>query len=199
MEQSQSNKALRLKYREIRNSISPDLRNVKSKNIIANVLALLESDFKGANIFLCFYPFGSEVDLIELYQKLLAMGKLIYFPVSDMKTHQLHFYQVNNLQADFSLGAYNIMEPKPTCPVLENDFKDSDVICITPGLVFDRTFNRIGYGGGFYDRFFSGHPGLIKLAPVFNEQLIDSVNAMEHDVPVDYIITEDEVLKGDKL
>ncbi|SFI02084.1 5-formyltetrahydrofolate cyclo-ligase [Pseudobutyrivibrio sp. OR37] len=198
MERYQSSKELRLTYKQLRDEAPIDLRNCKSKAIVSNVLALLESDFKGANIFLCYYPFGSEINLLPLYEKLLAEGRLLYFPVSDAKNHRLYFYKISDLKKDFHVGAYNIMEPNDTLKVFEYDI-NQNIICITPGLIFDRAFNRIGYGAGFYDRFLSDKPNIIKLAPCFESQLLASIPSQAHDIKMDIIITENEVLKGDKL
>ena len=76
--------------------------------------------------------------------------------------------------------------------------QSNKIICITPGLVFDRAFNRIGYGAGFYDRFLEDK-NLVKIAMCFNNQLRLSIPTCEHDVKMNIIVTEDEVLKGDRL
>ena len=112
MEKSLNNKELRTEFKAKRNAISSQLRKDLSLAITENFLALLESDFKGANIFLCFYPFGSEVDLTALYEHLLNLGKELYFPVSDVSNHKLTFRQIKDLNLDFKAGAYGIMEPK---------------------------------------------------------------------------------------
>ena len=197
MERYQSSKELRLTYKQLRDEAPTDLRNSKSRDIVSNVLALLESDFKGANIFLCYYPFGSEIDLLPLYEKLLDEGKSLYFPISDTKNHLLHFYQISDLKKDFHVGAYNILEPNATLKAFEYDI-DQHIICVTPGLIFDRAFNRIGYGAGFYDRFLEDK-NLVKIAMCFNNQLRSSIPTCEHDVKMNIIVTEDEVLKGDRL
>ena len=200
MEKFQSNKELRIAYKKLREKMSPDFRNKKSHDICKNVLALLESDFKGANIFLCFYPFGSEVDLLPLYSTLLDTGKALYFPVCNCDSRALTFYKVSHLRSDFHLGSYNIMEPDIASDIFDcdNHFNEQ-VVSITPGLIFDKSMNRIGYGAGFYDRFFEDKPGIIKLAPIFSEQLIDKLDVCDHDIPMNYIVTENEVLKGDLL
>ena len=198
MERYQSSKELRLTYKQLRDEAPTDLRNSKSRDIVSNVLALLEFDFKGANIFLCYYPFGSEIDLLPLYEKLLDEGKSLYFPISDTKNHLLHFYQIFDLKKDFHVGAYNILEPNDTLKAFEYDI-NQHIICVTPGLIFDRAFNRIGYGAGFYDRFLYDKPNIIKLAPCFESHLLASIPSKAHDIKMDIIITENEVLKGDKL
>ena len=201
MEINQS-KDLRNIHKKLRNDMSDMEHKIKSADIVKNTLALLESDFKGANIFLCYYPFGSEVDLLPLYENLLNKGKILYFPVSDVKNHQLYFYKISHLRSDFVKGAYDIMEPM--CDLEIFDYQNiilnhsNKIICITPGLVFDRAFNRIGYGAGFYDRFLEDK-NLVKIAMCFNNQLRPSIPTCEHDVKMNIIVTEDEVLKGDRL
>jgi len=194
MERSQTNKDLRKFYINLRDKISSDIRIVKSSKIVDNLLALLESDFKGADIFLCFYPFASEVDLRSLYSVLLRNDKRLYFPVSNSKNHKLNFLQISDLSADFHIGSYNIMEPNEN--LKELNFGNQNIIAITPGVVFDKNMNRIGYGGGFYDRFFAEHPDIIRVGVCFEEQLVNGIRPQSHDIAMNYIVTDNEVWKG---
>ncbi len=186
------NKDIRKQYKHLRDSLSINEINEFSNQICKRILALLD-DFKGANIFLCFYPFGSEVDLKPLYQELLAKGKTLYFPVSDLNNHRLHFHSVSNLDLDFHKGCYDIMEPNFDLPILENS--DENTIVITPGLIFDNDCNRIGYGAGFYDRFFASNPNVIKIGACFEMQVVPKIESKEYDVPLDYIVTNDRLIK----
>ena len=131
----------------------------------------------------------------------------MYFPVSDVKNKKLTFYQVTDLIKDFSKGAYGIMEPTKGLPVLNlfSDGKDITIptgvdettpIVFTPGLVFDEKCNRLGYGAGYYDRFFSNHPDFIKIGIAFEKQIVNCLNVEAHDVPLDYIVTDDRLIKG---
>ncbi|MBR5637093.1 MAG: 5-formyltetrahydrofolate cyclo-ligase [Pseudobutyrivibrio sp.] len=192
MERSQNNKILRKQHKSIRDSIAPFDRQFLSQQIVISLKALLESDFERANIFLCFYPFGSEVDVLLLYKHLLEKGKELYFPVSDKGNHQLIFRRVSNLSSDFHLGAYDIMEPNDDLPVYNND---SDAVVFTPGLVFDTNLNRLGYGAGYYDRFFHQHSDVIKIGLCFNSQINNEIIPEEHDVPMDIIVTDRRILR----
>ena len=75
--------------------------------------------------------------------------------------------------------------------------RDNTVVCITPGLVFDKALNRLGYGAGFYDRFLYNKSDIIKVAPVYSVQITDKIKVSDLDIPMDYVVTENEVLKGD--
>ena len=193
MEKIQNNTILRKQYKLKRDSIAVQDRQFLSQQIVISLKALLESDFERANIFLCFYPFGSEADLLELYGKLLEVGKSLYFPVSNKSTHELTFYRVNHLKDDFCSGAYGIMEPDTGLEKFDLD--DSSTVVITPGLIFDEKCNRIGYGAGYYDRFFSLHLDFIKIGVGYDVQVINNLDVEAYDVPLDFVVTNNRLIK----
>ena len=197
MEKSQNNKKLRSEFKALRDGLSLSERKDKSHGICNNILALLESDFKGANIFLCFYPFGSEVNLLDLYQHLLDEGKSLYFPISNIDNHELSFYLVKDLVDDFNNGAYGIMEPKSSLTKLnlDNISDENSIVVFTPGLIFDENCNRLGYGAGYYDRFFAKYSKLWKIGIGFDKQITTTLNVEAHDVPLDYIVTDNRLIK----
>lgn len=191
------NKELRLKYKTIRNQLLPAEHSFMSMHIILQLKALLESDFKRANIFLCFYPYKNEVDLITFYDLLLKDNKELYFPVCDSDKHEIKFYRVYDLTKDFHKGFNGIMEPNESLQYL-SDFDNA--IAITPGLVFDEKCNRCGYGAGYYDRFFAKHQNINKIGVCFEQQMVEELNINDWDIPLDYIVTNKRLIKrGDKL
>jgi 5-formyltetrahydrofolate cyclo-ligase len=99
---------------------------------------------------------------------------------------------VTNLEKDFHEGFKGIMEPNDDLPAFEYN---GDAVVITPGLIFDNQENRIGYGAGFYDRFFSLYPKLTKVGVCFMEQLCEEIIPEEHDVPMDYIVTDNTFMR----
>ena len=191
------NKELRLEYKKIRDDLSSEQHLLLSQHISKQLKALLESDFKRANIFLCFYPFKNEVSLLDFYQHLLDEGMKLYFPVSDSVKHELKFYRVSDLTKDFHKGFRDIMEPNEDLPVLTSF---DNVISITPGLIFDESCNRCGYGAGFYDRFFAKHESVHKIGVCFERQMVNKLDINEWDIPLDYIVTDKRLIKrGDRL
>ena len=86
------------------------------------------------------------------------------------------------------------MEPIPSkCTIAS--YKNIDIILV-PGVGFDRNFNRLGYGGGFYDKLLEGLPVKTpRIALAFNIQLIENIPVMAHDLKMDIIITEKEILR----
>ena len=192
MERSLNNANLRKQNKLMRDELTLTDRQFLSQQIVISLKALLESDFKRANIFLCFYPFGSEVDILLLYKQLLEEGKKLYFPVTHKEAHKLEFREVKNLTTDFHKGAYDIMEPNEDLPTY--DFEEGTVV-FTPGLVFDTNLNRLGYGAGYYDRFFHNNPEVVKIGLCFNVQIKNEIIPEEHDVPMDYIVTDKRIIR----
>ena len=179
----ESNAILRKKHLEWRNALEASLVKEKTSLIMKNLEYLLCSLDREYNSFLCFYPLGNEPDLRELYLKLLAKGCKLYFPVTsgeDMK-----FYLIDNME-DFSEGAFGVKEPINR----ENVFFDDVAICITPGTVFDKSGNRIGFGKGYYDRFLTKKDGILKLGIAYDGSVTDNIEPKPHDVRMNYIITE---------
>ena len=108
------------------------------------------------------------------------------------RTKQLDPYKVESLE-DLEMGRFRIRMPKTSCQQI--DLSEIDAV-VVPGRAFDQKKNRIGRGFGFYDRFLCVIPKettLIGLA--FNFQVIDAVPVEEHDIPMDVIVTQSQVIK----
>lgn len=132
---------------------------------------------------LCFYPLSDEVDLRDLYGKLLSVGRRLFFPVT--QGAEISFFQVWDL-ACFKEGHFHVMEPVDR----SQPFCEENYISITPGLAFDKQGNRVGFGKGYYDRFFSKYPNGYKVGVAFAGQIYEKIPAAKWDVPMDIVITE---------
>lgn len=177
---------LRCKIKNKRDSLKEEQRTICSFDICD---ALYE-DIKASGLkdVLAYMPFGSEVDIRELLYSLFDDGYNLYFPLTG--DEDIIFYMVNDL-ADFGEGRYGILEPFD-CEVPFDINKSAYVI--TPGVVFDLQKNRLGYGAGYYDRFFAKAKSLIKVGVCFDMQIVDHIETKSWDVSVDKIITEKRVI-----
>jgi len=178
---------LREQYKMKRLSLSLDDVEKHSSKISENVKALLMDIGGRADSFLCYYPTNNEVNILGFYKKLLAEGKSLYFPRTEGM--DIVFYKVNDIDNDFLPGRFNIMEPHRGLSIFEYS-KEKTIICFTPGVVFDTNCNRMGYGKGFYDRFFNNKKSIIKIGLAYDNQLSDEIIVHEKDIPLDYIVTE---------
>lgn len=119
------------------------------------------------------------------------MGKTIVVPKCEPEKKQLHFYEFTSYD-DLETVYYGLKEPKAD----ENKFvpKENIDLIIVPGLVFDQQGYRIGFGGGYYDRFLEGFSG-VTLSLIAEFQLIPSVPKESFDIPVQDIITNERLVE----
>ncbi|MCF8010352.1 MAG: 5-formyltetrahydrofolate cyclo-ligase [Clostridiales bacterium] len=164
----------------------------KSSDITSNILKMKE--YQRAETIMVYVDFRNEVQTGEFIQAAMSAGKKIAVPLTDIENKRLIPSELKNYPGDLVPGAYGIPEPASDClrPIEPADF---DMILI-PGVAFDEEGNRLGYGGGFYDRFLlNTRKDCIWLAPAYELQLKPCVYPDKHDCPVHFIVTEKKILK----
>ena len=134
------------------------------------------------------YPYlayNQEIITDTLIERAWVDGKAVAVPKC-YEDNRMEFHRISSFE-DTELGMFNIPEPKHGEIV-----DDNEVLIIMPGLAFDKEFNRIGYGGGFYDRYLDRKQNcrFIKVAFAYDFQLVDHIEADDHDYKVDIIITD---------
>ena len=140
------------------------------------------------NVFL-YMSYNREVDTYMLLSRCFMDGKKVYAPKVLSKT-DMEFYCIQD-EHDLVSGYMGIMEPSDSCKKANT----RDGLFIMPGLAFDYDFHRIGYGGGFYDRYLSEDNTFIKAALAFDFQLLESIPYEEHDLKPDYIVTQTQFIR----
>lgn len=148
--------------------------------------------YEEAPLVLAYVSRGNEVDTRRVIERALAAGKRVAVPRCDGAKRTMAFYEIASLD-ELEVGYKGILEPKRSAagPLGTLDFLGS--VCLVPGLVFDAQGHRIGYGGGFYDRFLQFYPG-DKIALARGTQVSSNpLPAESCDVPVDFIVTESVV------
>ena len=132
------------------------------------------------NIFI-YLGFGSEINTIKYVEDFLDEGKKIIIPYTDMKNKVMHGIEINTLDG-LKKNKFGILEP-------------ADLV-IMPGVAFDRSGNRVGYGGGYYDKFLCEMSSDIPtIALAYNIQILKELPSEKHDIKVDMVITEKETIK----
>ncbi|MCI8483960.1 MAG: 5-formyltetrahydrofolate cyclo-ligase [Lachnospiraceae bacterium] len=141
--------------------------------------------FQQAETVCFYYPLGKEANLLSLAERALAQGKKAAFPKVNGK--EMDFYQTASLK-EFQEGCFHVMEP-----VGKRKIYEKDALVLVPGLGFDTFGGRIGYGGGYYDRYFSRHPHSYKLGISYAGQLLETLCREPHDILMDGVVTEEGV------
>lgn len=138
--------------------------------------------FQQAEVIYFYYPLGKEVNLLPLAETALTFGKQIAFPKVNGKN--MDFYQVVSLTC-FQEGSFHIMEP-----ISKQLMDKKDALVFVPGVGFDSHKNRMGYGGGYYDRYFMKYPKCHKIGIAYSFQIVKELVREAHDIPMDAVITE---------
>lgn len=131
----------------------------------------------------------NEPDTIEIIKRMLSAHIKTAVPVTNVETSTLTLSYIENMD-NLKKGAYNISEPKVIAEAKAEDF---DVV-IVPGLAFDKNGSRMGFGKGYYDRLLE-NTSAVKIALCYSFQVFENIPSEEHDIPMDYIITEKEIIK----
>lgn len=180
-----------------------NLRKEKDKDFIkhnSDIITdkLLNLDcIKNAKNIMLYLDFNNEVSTDNLIKKLLNLGKIVSSPITLKEERKLIPSQITDLKNGIQYGAYNIREPKPECSPAIN-IKDLDVV-IVPAVAYDKNCYRLGYGGGFYDRFLENlRKDAVTIGIAFDLQIFDEVPKEAHDAQLDYIVTESRILTPNK-
>ena len=144
-----------------------------------------------SEIIALYSAIGSEVPTSRLADYLAEIGKTVAFPVCT-GDRPLEFRKVDNI-ALLESGFRSISEPGPDCPLVSPD------LIIAPMLAFDRSMHRLGQGGGHYDRSFAQYPDAPRIGLAWSVQETDSVPVQPHDITLDMIVTESEIIQRDDL
>lgn len=172
-----------------RDEIEGELREYKSNKIFEKFIAF--SDENNFSSIFSYIHFRSEVKTNKIIELLLIKKKEVSLPKTYIKEKIIKAVQIRNLNT-LQVGAYGILEPEELKVISP---KKLDCI-IVPGAVFDRYGGRIGYGGGFYDRFFEKiSKKTLKIGLAFDFQLKSKIPQEAHDIPLDIIITDKEIVR----
>lgn len=171
-----------------RRLITPERRSIMSEAITKKLTAL--SEYKSSEMIFCYVPLKYEVDTFGFLKTALAGKKSVAVPRCIPGQPLMDFYFIKSL-SDLKEGSYGILEPQADPADI---CRETDGFCVLPGLSFDRSGNRLGYGKGYYDRFlhsFSGVTAGVCFSSLFSTAPIPRGR---FDVPADIVVTEREII-----
>ncbi len=179
--------SLRSNYLTARRRIDPATKSALD-SLVRKQLEGFEI-YAEAPLVLAYVSYNNEVDTRAVIQGTLAAGKRVAVPRVNARKKSMAFFEIASLD-DLAEGYKGILEPRAdiATPLGTRDLCGS--VCLVPGLVFDACGHRIGYGGGYYDRFLPFYPG-DKIALARASQMSSNPLPAEGcDVPVDFIVSE---------
>ena len=186
--QSTNKKMTRNTVKEMRLVLKKEEVMECSKACVSKVLQFPE--LIEAKTVCVYMPTGNEIDTAEIIRYCKENGKRLAAPRVNGDTMEFYYFTD---ETDMEQGAYDIWEPTGTEAV-----EDEESLVIMPGVAFDLSCNRIGYGKGYYDRYLSAHPHMKKVALAYDFQIVGRIKREVHDVRPDVVVTESRVIMKPK-
>lgn len=151
-------------------------------------------EYRESRVIMFFLSFRSEVDTRSMVEESLARGKEVLVPKALPDSREMIASRLLDCREDLAPGAYGIPEPKESALRVVDPLQID--LLIVPGVAFSEDGRRLGYGGGYYDRFFGRlRPEVPLLALAFELQIVPEVPVQPWDRPVDLIVTEKRVIR----
>ena len=141
--------------------------------------------YKKADTIYGYLPYNQEVRTVPMLEQAIADGKRVAVP--KCYGEEMRFLYINDFVNEVAPGYAGIPEPIADEPVAD----DKTALVLMPGLAFDPQGHRIGYGGGFYDRFLAEEPDHPTLALCYGFQMVEHLETEEFDIPVNQVLWAD--------
>lgn len=162
----------------------------RSASRLVQQALIASGEFAEARVVALYVPVHNEVETLEVMHAALASAKMVLFPA--VCSGGLEFRRISNPSL-LRRGAFSIPEPDAACPV--HSPEEADLV-VVPGVAFDMSGRRIGYGKGYYDKALHQLEGKGKLVGFcYDFQLVGEIAEEPHDVRMDMIITERRVIR----
>lgn len=175
---------LRKEFLQIRNSLPINIKTKSDELILNNLLSL--NQYKGADTIFTYVSKDSEVDTMRIIDIALDDNKLIAVPKCKSGC-EMDFYYIKS-KDELESGAFGVLEPKAGLKKAD----EATGICLVPGICFDKSGFRLGYGKGYYDRFLPQFNG-VTVGLCRSDFLIEQLPYYNTDYKVDIVITDKEI------
>lgn len=179
---------------QIRSEIKKKKRNLTLEEIQLNsrqvALKLYQQQcYRDMSLVYTYVSYNQEIDTKQIISHSLSCGKKVAVP--KVIGEEIAFFFIEHME-ELKVGYQGILEPPA------NKRADGEKgLMLLPGLAFDREYNRLGYGGGFYDRYLERYADAVyKIALGYDFQLIQKIETEEYDKKVDCILTPQIVLEN---
>ncbi len=170
---------LRTIVRTRKRAMTPEEISRRSEKLAE--LFLASEQYQKARTLYGYLPYNQEVRTVPILEQALRDGKQVAVP--KVYADRMRFILLSDL-TQVAKGYAGIPEPIADAPVAG----DKTALVLMPGLAFDPQGHRIGYGGGFYDKFLADEPNHPTVALCYDFQVFDHLDTQTHDIPVDLVL-----------
>ncbi len=180
---------LREKYLAMRAAIPQEKRDAMSRAICSRATSL--SGFRLAETILLYSPKPVEVDVTPIARAAWESGKSVAFPRCHRPEGSFPYmtYHIVNSLDELEPGSFGLYEPSESAPLYDPQSDTRGSLAFAPAIAFDKYGYRLGYGGGYYDRFFNAYNGSV-IGVIFSEFIVPSLPHGRYDIRAGLLITE---------
>ena len=172
-------KVLRAQIREMKRAMTPEQIEQASQRL--GELFVQTSQYRQAKTIYGYLPYNQEVRTVPMLEQALRDGKRVAVP--KCYGDEMKFIYMDDL-SQVAPGYANIPEPIADEPVAD----DKTALVLMPGMAFTEKGDRMGYGGGFYDKFLAAEPEHPTVALCYAFQMVESLPTEDYDIPVDCVL-----------
>lgn len=148
--------------------------------------------YQNAQTMMLYVSFGTEINTHDLVKQALAYEKNVIVPICNTEDHTITLSKITDFDEDLTEGSYGILEVKPDHLRIVSPL-DLDLVLV-PGMSFGENGTRMGFGGGYYDRFLETvRPDAVTVALIRETFICNEIPLEPHDKCVDLLITEDRI------
>lgn len=178
-------KILRNEMRQLRDSLNKEEKKYRD-NILKEKL-LNNDNYKKSKVIFTYLGFDSEINTKDYINSFLNDGKIVCIPRTNIKDKYMDAVIIDSLES-LVKNKYGILEPSFDLKAI--DKKKIDLV-IMPGLAFDKYGGRLGYGGGYYDKFLATiSKDVVKIALAYDFQIVDKIPMESHDIKANFVIVD---------
>lgn len=179
-------KELRKHMLQKRNRLEENYR--KNANAAITEAFLCSSVYQACENIFIYISYSSEVDTNEIITRAISDGKTVLVPLTDQVEKRMDAVQITDFNTQLCQSCCGILEPNFTS---REPYPPEKIdLIVVPGVAFDRRGYRIGYGGGYYDKYLSQSLNAVTIGFAYEQSLIDEIPSEGHDQKVDIILTE---------
>ncbi len=168
-----------------RDALTSEERTQLSQRIVDTTAHWIQNE--GFDTVMLYLSMKSEVETFGLLDILLHQEKTVCAPVVETYQLELTPRQIRDPKTELVQHPYGLLEPNTTCPIVPISQLQ---LIIVPGIAFDATGYRLGYGKGFYDRFLAKCRDAVRVGLAYQMQIVEDTFPQTWDIPVHYIFTE---------
>lgn len=179
----------------LRQSISEIRRNMDKEEKQNKDIQLRESifnteEYKNSKVVFVYVSMEDEINTIEIIKRLFEDKKVVAVPKIFKNPKRMEALRIDSFDDLNQKGAFGILEPSFEA----QNISDLVDLTIVPGLAFEPSGKRVGYGGGYYDKFFNSYPKSKKVALCYDYQIVEDTYPQDYDQAVDKIISENRII-----